>query len=382
MRREKGGPNERGKEVGAVDARSVIDRMFREKKAERVGLYDSPWVETVQAWTKDGYPTEENGRPVDPGTYFGFDMTGVGGWFNWEPRPDAAEIVEETEEWFIRRNGAGAALKYWKDKCGTPEHVDFRMSDREIWERDYRPYLLKADESRLDIEGNKAQLAAARARGVWAFYGQLGLWEILRSSLGDVGMFEALLLDPEWILDFNRVYTDFYKAHYRLLFEKAGLPDGIWLYDDLAYNKGTFCSPEILDELFYPFYKEIADFFHSYDLPVVFHCCGNMEKALPMIVRAGYDGLNPMESKAGCDPLKFARQYKDKLVFIGGLDSRILERGDREEIRRESKRLIDGMKEIGAAYVFGSDHSLSPLVKLESFKAAVDCQKENCRYGK
>lgn len=285
-----------------------------------------------------------------------------------------------TDEWYIRRNGAGAALKFWKHKLGVPEYVDFRMTDREVWERDYRPYLLEPDEARVDIEGTRTNLREARKHGKWAMYDHLGLWEIMRSSLGDVCMLEALLLDSDWILDFNRVYTDFYKAHYKILFEKAGLPDGVRLMDDLAYNEGTFCSPELLEKLYYPFYKEIADFFPSYDLPVIFHCCGNMEKALPMIVKAGYDGLHPMQRKAGCDPLKFARRYKDELVFIGGLDSRVLERGDREEILRESKQLIDGMREIGAAYVFGSDHSVSPLVKLESFKTAVDYLKENWAY--
>lgn len=364
-----------------LTSKEVIDGLFREKKAERIGFSDSPWPETLSGWIQDGYPTDEaSGNPVNPAAYFQFDIVPVGGWFNWEPRMNEAETVEETDEWYIRRNGAGASLKFWKHKLGVPEYVDFRMTDREIWERDYRPYLLEPDEARVNIEGAKANLCAARKLGKWAMYEHLGLWEIMRSSLGDVCMLETLLMDPDWVLDFNRVYTDCFKAHHKILFEKAGLPDGVRLMDDLAYNGGTFCSPELLEKLYYPFYKEIADFFHSYGLPVIFHCCGNMEKALPMIVKAGYDGLHPMQRKAGCDPLKFARQYKDKLVFIGGLDSCVLERGDREEILRESKQLIDGMKEIGAAYVFGSDHSVSPLVKFSSFKTSVDCLKENWAY--
>lgn len=365
-----------------MESRKIIDELIRSKKSSRIGIADKPWPETLEKWTEQGYPVTENNRPVNPVVHFGFDMEEVGGWFDWEPLVGFREILEETDEWYIVRNGAGAALKYWKHKCGTPEHVDFKMNTREIWEQEYRPHLLEVDERRLDIEGTKKSLERAKERGTWTCYGHLGLWEFMRSSLGDINMFETLLLDPEWVCDFNRVYTDFYLAHYKVLFEKAGIPDGIWLYDDLAYKNGPFCSPDTLRELFFPFYKEIADFFHSYDLPVVFHCCGNMEKVLPIIVDAGYDALNPMEHKAGCDPLKFARMYKDKLAFIGGLDATILEKGNREEILAESKRLIDGMKALGAAYIFGSDHSVSPIITYDNFKAAIDFAKANGAYSK
>lgn len=363
-----------------MTSRENIDQLIRNKKSDRIAISDKPWRETLESWVSQGYPTDENNEPVDPAVHFGFDMEEVGGWFEWEPIAGYKEILEETDEWYVLRNGAGAALKYWKHKSGTPEHIDFEMTSREIWEEKYRPHLLEVNEKRLNIELDKKRLETARSRGNWAAFGHLGIWEMMRSSMGDINMLEALLLDPDWVLDFNRVYTGFYKAHYKVLFEKVGMPDGIWLYDDLAYKNGPFCSPNTLNELFFPFYKELADFFHSYDLPVVFHCCGNMEKVLPIIVNAGYDALNPMERKAGCDPLKFAEMYKDKLAFIGGLDATVLERGDREEILAESKKLIDGMKELGAAYIFGSDHSVSPRITYDNFKVAMDYAKENRYY--
>ena len=350
-----------------VNGKEAIDSLIRYKKGPRMGLSDSPWKDTLEAWVSQGYPVNpDSGQPENPAVHFGFDMEGVGGWFDWVPLEGHSELLAETAEWEVRRNGAGAAFKYWKHKSGTPEHIDFHMASRDIWERDYRERL-KACESRMNAEKDGKALQAARERGVWAHFGHQGLWEDLRQSLGDIRMFESFLLDPDWILDFNRVYTDFYKAMYDLLFSKAGLPDGVWLYDDLAYRNGTYCSPKILYELYAPFYKEIADHIHSYGLPVVFHCCGGMEDALPIIVECGYDALNPMERKSGCDPLKFARKYKDKLAFIGGLDAVALESGDMGRIIRETDQLMDGMREMGAAYIFGSDHSLSPRVSYNDY---------------
>lgn len=214
----------------------------------------------------------------------------------------------------------------------------------------------------------------------WTFYGSLFIWEVMRCSLGDIGMYESLLLDPDWIRDYNRVYTDFFKAHYKILIEEAGKPDGIWLYEDLGFNKGLFCSPATLENLVFPYYKEMVDFFHAYDLPVVLHSCGGITAALDLIAGAGFDALNPMEAKVGCDVVAFARQYGDRLAFIGGMDARLFESGDRQRIRDEVVRLCTSLKDAGARYVFGSDHSISPNVKLADFQYAIDVYKANMMY--
>lgn len=373
-------------------SREVVHNLLTKGPAERIGLHDSPWADTLRAWVKQGYPTRrvhktdpikgeyEEEEPVPAAEHFDFDLAGVGGWFDMMPLKGYEELIEETDEWTIKRNGAGAAFKYWKNKSGTPEHIDFRMTSREIWERDYRPYLLEVDPERVDIAKAKQALEERRAAGKWVFYGHLFIWENMRRSMGDVCMYESLALDPDWIHDYNRVHTDFYIAHYKLLFEQAGVPDGIWMYEDLGYKHRLFCSPKMLAELIFPYYAEVVDFFHSYGLPVVLHTCGRTTEALPLIVEAGFDALNPMEVKAGNDLFQFAEQYGDRLAFIGGVDTRIFETGDKELIRREVIRYINGMKERGARWVFGSDHSISTNTTYESFKYAVNVYREHMWY--
>ena len=361
-------------------SREVIDNLMRRRPAERVGLMDGPWSDTLTRWVGEGYPTDEQGNPVSPVDHFGYDLCGVGGWFDTAPLRGVSELVEESEEWAIHRNGAGAALKYWKHKSGTPEHIDFRMTSREIWERDYRPHLLELDRERIAIEEAKRRLTRGREQGLWTHYGHLFIWENMRQSLGDVCMYESLLLDPGWIHDYNRVYTDFFKRNYRVLFEEAGVPDGVWMYEDLGYKNGLFCSPKVLEELIFPYFRELIEFFHAYDLPVVLHSCGDVTEALPLIVEAGFDGLNPMEVKAGCDTFKFAEQYGDKLMFFGGLDARILESGDRELIRREVTAFMEGMKTRGARFVFASDHSLSTNIAYGDYRYALEVYREHMMY--
>ena len=377
-------------------SQEVVWNLLAGQKAERMGLFESPWKDTLERWVAEsGYPTHlvmrsdpdhpelgkvEVEEPVPPAEHFGFDMTNARGKVDMMPLPGHSELVDETDEWIVRRNGAGAALKYWKHKSGTPEHIDFRMTSRAVWERDYRPHLLQVDHRRFDLDETRESMARYRAMDKWVFLGQLFVWENMRQSMGDVCMYESLALDPDWIHDYNRVYTDFYKAHYQALFEEVGLPDGFWMYEDLGYKNGLFCSPKMLGELIFPYYAEVVDFFHSYGLPVVLHSCGNFTDALPLIVEAGFDAINPMEVKAGCDIFKFAEQYGDKLAFVGGLDARIIESGDKALIRRKVAELMEGLKDRGARFVFASDHSLSTLVSYESYVYALEVYREHMWY--
>ena len=359
---------------------------------DRIALDEGFWPETLDAWVLQGYPTRtvttaegEHQIPEEPANVFPFDLRKCGGFFDTEPIFGVEEVLEETDEWVVRRNGAGATFKWWKEKSGTPEHIAFAVTSREIWEEEYRPHLLEVDRRRFNgkwwepktLEDDRADLAAARAHGQWAWFGHVFVWEVMRSTLGDISMYENLILDEGWIQDFNRVYTDFFKDHFSLLFEENGLPDGVLILDDLAYKMGLFASPTVMRNLFMPYYTEIVDFLRGFGIPAFFHSDGNIGELVPLILDAGFVGLNPMEVKAGNDLLELADLYGDRLVFYGGLDVRVLETNDRLKIRQEALRLIEGMKERNARWVFGSDHTVTPLVNYDTYRYLLDIYDEH-----
>ena len=391
----------------SVTSREVCDALLRKRPAERVGLFEhGAWPETMAAWVQQGYPTrrvhkqagEQRWSPVDgrsvpvekEGDYpepvplwqrFGYDMVCTGGWFDVLPLRGCHEVIEETDEWEVYRNGAGAALKFWKHQCGTPGPVEYRMASRAIWERDYRPHLLSLDPARIAAADERRSLQEARDAQAWAFFGNQFIWENMRASLGDEAMYENLLLDPAWILDYGRVYTDFYRKHFAWMFEHVGMPDGIWIYEDLGYNCGLQASPQVLGELIFPYYQELVAFFHRHDLPVILHTDGWIADAIPLIIAAGFDGLNPIERKVPAnDPFRYAEQYGDRLVFVGGLDERVLETNDKAVIRREVAGYIEGMKARGARLLFATDHTIAPAVRYESYCYSIEVYREHMSY--
>ena len=62
------------------------------------------------------------------------------------------------------------------------------------------------------------------------------------------------------------------------------------------------------------------------------------------------------------------------------MDARIFEAGDQDKIRDEVIHLCTSLKDMGARYVFGSDHSISPNVRLADFQYAIDVYREHMMY--
>ena len=344
--------------------------------ADYVPSFEMFWGDTRKKWVNQGLPPGEDGTGVDLLDHFSLDMGGYGNYLRWQAK-EGGEIVEETDDWIIRRNGNGGALKSWKNKNGTPEHVDFHMTSRGIWEREYRPLLVERPVDRMiPIEDAEALIGRHRDHGRFATFGFTFIWEILRASLGDFTLYTAVYDDPGWIHDFNRVYTDLYKECFTALAKAGVKPDAIFIYEDFGYKDRLFISPDTYRELFFPYYTEIVDFYHGHDMPVLLHSCGYQEPVIPLVVEAGFDALNPMEVKAGNDIFKYAERYGDRLAFVGGLDERILETGDRELMRKSIGNFITGMRERGASFVYGSDHSISPNVDYDDYCYSLEVYRD------
>ena len=362
--------------VVEMTSRERVTKLLRRELPDRMGIFEHFWGETIgQFWVKEGYP---EGTP--PEDYFDYDLRWGGGGVDSTPMRDVWEVVEESDEWRLVRQGNGATMRYWKNKSGTPEHVDFDCSTPERWEEVYKPPLLKLDPDRVDVEGTKAGIAAAHERGKFCCFSGLFIFELLRSTLGDYIMLESLALNPEWTHDFCRTYTDFFIRHMDYLFEHAGQPDGAFVYEDLGYNKGLFCSPRMLRELILPYHKELCAYFHNRGMPVILHSCGGITEAVPEIIEAGFDCLQPMEAKAGVDVVSLATRYGNQLSFMGNIDIRVLEEGDKDRIEREVGGKMEALKSLGAAYFLHTDHSVSPRVSFGSYKYALDVFRAHCSY--
>ena len=343
-----------------------IGNILKRQPVDRIGLFEHFWDDTRKKWMSEGHiQPEENFED-----HFGFDMQLV--WpFNTVADLDyVSEVVEETEETILIRDGNGALLRRHKLHVATPEHVDYMVKDRQTWEERIKPYL-KPDQRRINFKAyREAKQQAAEKNRFFAWCGT-NVFELMHPVCGHEYLLMGMALDPDWIKDMVETYATLTISLQEILFAEEGYPDGIWFYEDMGFKGRPFMSPSMYKEIIQYGHKKTIDFAHAHNLPVIMHSCGMVEPLLSGMIEAGIDCLQVIEIKAGMDLLKLYHDYGDVISFMGGIDVRVLSTNDKQLIDRELEEKIPVvMGKYG--YVLHSDHSIPKTVEYDSYKYFVD----------
>jgi uroporphyrinogen decarboxylase len=196
-------------------------------------------------------------------------------------------------------------------------------------------------------------------------------------TVGTERLLIALLENPEWCIDMFNHFLDVDMALFDMVWENGYEFDCISWPDDMGYKGNQFFSLKVYREVLKPIHKKAADWAHAKGVKVHLHSCGNVMQFIPEFIDIGIDALNPIEVKAGMDPVEIKRRYGDRLVLHGGINAVLWD--NLEAIEEEMKRVIPVVKESGG-YIFSSDHSVPPSVSLENFRYLVELAKELGKY--
>jgi uroporphyrinogen decarboxylase len=121
--------------------------------------------------------------------------------------------------------------------------------------------------------------------------------------------------------------------------------------------------------------KRAIEWAHAKGIKARLHSCGDIKKFVPELIEIGLDGLNPLEVKAGVDPVAMKQAYGDKLLLHGGVNAVLWD--DAEAIIAEIANVVPKLKENGG-YIFASDHSIPSSVSLRNFTEIIGAAK---KYG-
>lgn len=144
------------------------------------------------------------------------------------------------------------------------------------------------------------------------------------------------------------------------------------IYSDVAYKGRLMFGSETLNEFgFFDSVAQICDACHARGMQVIFHSDGYIMDIMDDLVSAGIDGLNPIEQAAGMDIYELRRKYP-QLTMVGGVDvTWLLRTGSADEIRRETRRIIDEVGTEGRLLI-GSSTEVDNTVPLENYLAFHD----------
>ncbi|MFW6155486.1 MAG: uroporphyrinogen decarboxylase family protein [Planctomycetota bacterium] len=352
-----------------LTSKERVARILRREPVDRIAVCESFWADTHAKWAQQGRVAPDENLPE----HFGHDSRGMWPFARVADLDHGEEIVEETDETKLVRDGNGALLRWWKQRSGTPEHVDFLVKDRPGWDEHVRPHLVNQDDyrRRINFEGYRKAKAYCAERDLFFYWYGVNVFEMIHPVCGHEYMLMGMALDPDWVKDMCEVYATLTIDLMEILFAEEGPPDGIWFFEDMGFKERPFMSPAMYRDIVFPAHQRTCDYAHARGLPIVMHSCGYVEPLLPGMIEAGIDCLQAMEVKAGMDLLKLKALYGDRIAFCGGLDIRELESNDPARV----KALIDAKVPAamaGGGYILHTDHSVSSRVDYETYKTFVE----------
>jgi len=208
--------------------------------------------------------------------------------------------------------------------------------------------------------------------GCWAPF-----FHVLCDFFGMENYFAKMYTDPGVVEAVTEHVVNFYLQVNGKWFDIIGdRIDSIFFGNDFGSQLDMLISPELFDKFVMPYFRRITEQAKSRGYKVALHSCGAIERVIPRLIDAGVDALHPIQAKArGMDAETLAKKYRDKLVFIGGVDTQdLLPFGSPRQVRDEVRRLKDLF---GPDYIVSPSHeALLPNVSPENVEAMVEAAME------
>ena len=144
--------------------------------------------------------------------------------------------------------------------------------------------------------------------------------------------------------------------------------------DDLGTQNGLICSLDLYREMIYPYHKKLFQFIKEKaktKVYIFFHCDGSCKEAIPLLIDAGIDILNPVQVNcSGMDTKTLKKEFGRDLTFWGAIcdSQRVLPFCNQDEVREETKRRIDDCMP-GGGWVAAPIHNIQSDVPAENIIA-------------
>lgn len=296
------------------------------------------------------------------------------GMSSWEISPaDQIELAMRTGIDFLFTGGYGKfGQNYTTMEDGSRQYVDGTIKDRVTfngWDfvSEFHDKLerIEFNIKNLTQETRKSKVGAAVAiRSVFAD---------ATLSMGTSDFMLAMYDDPSMVTDMLDLYLDF---ALRVLGIVARFPvDLVLIDDDLSDSRGLMIGEARTRELWYPRTKVITDRLQALGIPYIGHCCGNLDKVIPMFVELGYLAVHPIQPSCN-DIYSIRTEYGRQIALVGNID--ILETlalGTEEMVRAD---VLNHLNRLGVdgGYVLCSSHTMVNSIPTRNYEVMLEAMRE------
>jgi uroporphyrinogen decarboxylase len=326
---------------------------------DRIPLFDSYWAEFVAAWrAAKGF-----GEEVDIRDHYGVDISIAVG--DETICPSRAEVLEQTADYTVQRDGWGRVIRSVRGAYFYEQVANAVDEPRDL------------DGLAFDSPGLGSRYAGLDARMPslkerFCVFAKVG-GPFIRTQFvrGSVEFLCDMAADPVFAHELASAVGRHLTAIGLEELRRWELYDtGIWIYDDMACNRGPMFSPAAADRILVPVWADMVRQFKGAGArKVIMHSDGNIGPLLERFIEIGFDGINPVEPKAGLDVVALRERYGNRLALLGGLDNaHILPHGDPLQVAEHARQVA----EIGrSGGLVAGMHSVGPDIAVETYDLVI-----------
>lgn len=302
-------------------------------KPDRIPRWDSYWPEFVAKWRGRIGPPD-----TDPADYYEIDMDRLAAdecFF-----PSDKGIVSDDGEWQVVRDGWGTTVCRPKGRGYFSKTVSSILASRSDLDRiEFEPFDLPSRYS--GLEESTARRADA---GVAVFTKVGGIYVRSHFLRGEENLLADMATDPGFCdALFDKVAAHLTGVALESLKRTRTWDTGLFVYDDIANLRAPMFSPAMFERYLLPRYSRMIQAVRDAGCEhVFFHSDGNILPLLDLLLEAGFEGFHPLEPRCGCCLPALRERCGGRVVFFGGVcNTQILPGGDRSEIERHVRELVD-----------------------------------------
>jgi uroporphyrinogen decarboxylase len=147
--------------------------------------------------------------------------------------------------------------------------------------------------------------------------------------------------------------------------------DGIVNPCDIAFNSGTFISPSLMDEFFFPYFKRWVENLKNQGILSIWHTDGNILSVIDRAIECGVSAIQCIDPLAGMDIVELKKKVFGKVALIGNIDCSVLQSGPKNEIEAQVKKVIEGCKGNGG-FVLSACNAIFHGISADNYHVMVD----------
>jgi uroporphyrinogen decarboxylase len=193
----------------------------------------------------------------------------------------------------------------------------------------------------------------------------------------------ALALYPQHLGRYFAILGERARGHNQAIVEavdRYDLAPFVYGGDDICFNDGPICAPEVLDALYFPALRRALEPLVEADVRVVWHCDGDVRPIVPQLLEAGvsgFQGFQEDESGISLEEMAALRTRWGKKPILWGSVSvtSTFPHGTVEDVKQSVERSFR-IAGPGGGFALGSTSSILPETPLENIIAFFEHGRE------